>query len=107
MLSRCLRSMEESMRLITMGFLSLTTLNAFSAEQFCAAVATEAAKAIANVNGSVSENVISSQSKNGKMYSVVLQEKNVGKDTYSVSTGGGHDCVIYSVKIKGHPTRRP
>ncbi len=95
------------MKLLTISFLSLISVNAFSADQFCASIAAEAAKAVANVNGSVSEVLVSSQSNDGKVFTVILQEKNIGEDTYYVTTSGGHDCVVYSVKVEGQPTHRP
>lgn len=83
------------------------TINANAASQFCAPNAAKAAQALANVNGSVSENVLSSKTEDGKNYQVILTEENLGQDIYQVSTTGGHDCLATSVKTVGTPTLRP
>lgn len=86
---------------------SATSALANDVNQSCAPQAATAALALANTNGSVSETVESSTTRNGKVYTVVLSEQGLGTDTYIVSTSGDHDCITYSVKVKGQPTLRP
>lgn len=93
--------------IIAVLFFNFISSNSFASNQFCEPMASKAAKAIADINGSVSNQIKKAQSKDGKMFTVKLQEKDIGEDTYHVSTNGGHDCVVLSVKIKGQPTQRP
>lgn len=87
---------------------ALVTGAAFSASatDFCQEPAISAAKALAQVNGTVSE-VINVATQDGKNFRVTLFEENVGVDMYMVSTSGGHECTVYSVTVEGEPTRVP
>jgi hypothetical protein len=96
---------------ISMIILGLTVISssvfANGVDQFCAPQAAAAAQALANVNGSVSDTVVSSITRNGKVFSVILSEQGLDNDAYTVTTSGGHDCTVYSVKMHGEPTLRP
>jgi len=94
--------------MILLGILAAST-SAFAnpASPFCATQAVAAAKALANTNGTVSADVDSIETKNGKLFTVVLSEPGLGRDTYSVLTSGAHDCIASAVKVKGQPTLRP
>jgi hypothetical protein len=84
-----------------------STVFAGGASEFCAPLAEAAAKALANSNGSISQNT-SSSTRDGKVFSVVLSEEGTAKkDAYTVETEGGHDCIVFLVKVNGRPTLRP
>ncbi|RYZ77421.1 MAG: hypothetical protein EOP05_01875 [Proteobacteria bacterium] len=94
-------------KLIGSAVFMLAQCQAFAAADFCAPQATAAAQAVANVNGTVSETVKSANSKDGRVFSIVLSEAGVGTDRYTVKTSGGHDCQIQIVKTVGQMTGRP
>jgi len=94
--------------MLILGLMTVSTsVYARGVSQLCAPQAAAAAQALANTNGSVSDSVESSMTANGRIFAVVLSEQGLGRDTYTIATSGGHDCIIYSVKVNGQPTLRP
>lgn len=94
--------MKTTILLLSLMTIS-TSIFAKDASQFCAPQAATAAQALASTNGSIST-VESSTSKDGKVFTIVLSEEGIGRDTYTVTTSGGHDCLNYSVKVLNPPT---
>ena len=100
-------------QLFVFSFATLSTLlvqaaqakHAASAHDFCAPQVVNAAKALANSNGSISENAMEPSSIDGLSFFVTLTEDGA-KDIYSVVTTGGHDCLIKSVEVLTTPTLR-
>lgn len=93
---------------LALATLMMTAMNAHAAPvaPFCGPMAINAARALANANGSISEVAVDAKSADGKTFEVVLSETGYGQDTYTVTTTGGHECVALSVSVVGMPTPR-
>ena len=87
---------------------ALATATAFSAHaytDFCAPQAVDAAKALANANGTISQKRLVPKTIDGLNFIVSLTEDSL-QDHDSVVTTGGHDCLVKSVEVLGQPTPR-
>ena len=92
--------------LLCLALFTVTSQYANASADFCATQVANAAKALANANGTISEKALVHASKNGLNFIVTLTEDG-GRDVYSVVSTGGHDCLVKSVKVLGQPTLRP